>query len=64
MEAVLEQELRDPLYSKLGLILNNGEEIIIDLSRSRSFRVKGLTVKGEWREYLLRVSDSGKLSLV
>jgi hypothetical protein len=37
---------------------------LIDLSRPCSVLVRGYTDSGTVKEYLLRVSDSGKLSLV
>ena len=58
MEAVLERK------SVRGLHLAEDGTIIIDLSQPCSFRVRGLKVGEEWKEYLLRVSESGKLSLV
>jgi len=47
-----------------GLILDEHGTLLVDLTRSRSFRLKGLTATGQWKDYLLRVNDSGKLSLV
>jgi hypothetical protein len=52
------------LVRERGLILDHEGNLLVDLQKSRSFRVRGYNTKGECREYLLRVSDSGKLSLV
>ncbi len=47
-----------------GIIADGQGNLIIDLTRPRSFPVKGLDEAGQWKDYLLRVSASGKLSLV
>lgn len=53
MEAVLEHVHID-IYGN----------VIVDLTKASAIRVRGLDKNNEWKEYLLRVSESGKLSLV
>lgn len=47
-----------------GFIVNDLGHIVIDLSQPRSFLVRGIDRHGHEKDYLLRVSESGKLSLV
>jgi hypothetical protein len=61
MEAVLDKKAEE-FHSPITLAKNG--VVYIDMNRARAFRVVGLTSNGEIKEYLLRVSDSGKLSLV
>ena len=58
MDAVVEHRtLKGVFIDELG-------SLVIDLSQPRSLRVRGFDRNNEWKEYLLRVSTSGKLSLV
>lgn len=65
MEAVLTLKNRTVTTPKHGgFIVNDLGHIVIDLSQPRSFLVRGIDQHGNAKDYLLRVSESGKLSLV
>ena len=56
--------LLNPTYQRRGIILE-GNVLTVDLAEPRSILVKGINTRtGQEKDYLLRVSESGKLSLV
>ncbi len=56
--------LLDQTYQRRGVLLQ-GNILTVDLAEPRSILVKGINSRtGQEKDYLLRVSESGKLSLV
>ena len=51
-------------YQREGILLQ-GNQLSIDLSEPRTIRVQGINaVTGELKDYLLKVTQSGKLLLI
>jgi hypothetical protein len=54
----------DPAYIRHGLVLS-ADVLLVDLTEPRTLHVKGVnTVTGETKDYLLKVTQSGKLLLI
>lgn len=66
MEARLMASLSvsDPAYIRHGLALSD-DTLLVDLSFPKTVHVKGVnTLTGETKDYLLKVTQSGKLLLI
>jgi hypothetical protein len=51
-------------YQREGILLQ-GNQLSVDLSEPRTIRVEGINSKtGEVKDYLLKVTQSGKLLLI
>lgn len=54
----------DPVYIRQGVMLKD-ETLMVDLCEPRTLHVKGVnTLTGEIKDYLLKVTQSGKLLLI
>jgi hypothetical protein len=54
----------DPAYIRHGLALSD-DLLLVDLSFPKTVHVKGVnTLTGETKDYLLKVTQSGKLLLI